>query len=93
MPPPAKLPSVSAKQTRRALEKDGWVESRWRGSHLIMRKPGQKASVVIPMHSKDIPRGTLASVLRGAGISRKRFLKLLGGKRPPNRQAATSADA
>lgn len=78
MPPPAKLPSVSAKQTRRALEKDGWAESRWRGSHLIMRKPGRKASVVIPMHRRDIPRGTLASVLRGAGISRKRFLKLLG---------------
>ena len=78
MPPPAKLPSVSPKQTRRALEKDGWLESRWRGSHLIMRKPGRGAPVVIPMHKGDLPRGTLASILRSAGISRRRFAELLG---------------
>lgn len=78
MPPPAKLPSVSPRQTRRALEKDGWVKSRWRGSHLILRKPGRGAPVVIPMHKGDLPRGTLASILKGAGISRKRFAELLG---------------
>ncbi|MCY3972420.1 MAG: type II toxin-antitoxin system HicA family toxin [Acidobacteria bacterium] len=79
MPPSAKLPSVSPRQARRALEKDGWVESRWRGSHLIMRKPGRGAPVVIPMHKGDLPRGTLASVLKGAGISRKRLTELLRG--------------
>ena len=79
MPPSAKLPSVSAKRTRRALEKDGWAESRWRGSHLIMRKPGRSAAVVIPMHRKDLPQGTLANILKGAGISRTRFAELLRG--------------
>ncbi|MCE2559771.1 MAG: type II toxin-antitoxin system HicA family toxin [Acidobacteria bacterium] len=62
-----------------AFEKDGWVESRWRGSHLIMRKPGRGAPVVIPMHKGDLPRGTLASILRGADMSRRRFAELLSG--------------
>ena len=79
MPPRAKLPSLSPKQARRALEKDGWVESRQRGSHVVMRKPGRKAPVVIPMHKKDLPRGTLASILQSAGISRERFIDLLTG--------------
>lgn len=79
MSPSAKLPSVSPKQTRRALEKDGWVESRWRGSHLIMRKPGRGAPVVIPMHKGDLPRGTLTSILKGADMSRRRFAELLSG--------------
>ena len=77
MPPRGKLPSVSPKQVRRALEKDGWAESRQRGSHLVMRKAGKKAPVVVPMHKKDLPRGTLASILRCANISRERFLELL----------------
>ena len=78
MPPRGKLPSVSPKQVRRALEKDGWTESRQRGSHLVMRKAGKKAPVVLPMHKKDVPRGTLASILRSSGISRRRFLEVLG---------------
>jgi len=44
-----------------------------------MRKPGRDAPIVIPMHKGDLPRGTLASILKGAGISRKRFAELLRG--------------
>jgi len=63
------------RQVVRALERDGWVQARQRGSHLKMRKPGV-GSIVIPMH-RDVRPGTLRSVLDDAGLSEERFLELL----------------
>lgn len=40
------------------LEEEGFVFVRQSGSHAIFRKPGNKI-IVVPIHSKDIPKGTL----------------------------------
>ncbi len=34
--------------------------------------------VTVPMHSKDLPKKTLISILKQVGISLKDFLKILG---------------
>ncbi len=42
-----------------------------------MKKPGMRFPVPVPMHGKDMPKGTLKEVLRRAEISTERFLGLL----------------
>ena len=77
MPSHPKLPSTRPRNVKRALERDGWQEWRRKGSHAIMKKPGMRFPVPIPMHGKDMPKGTLKDVLRRAEITTERFLELL----------------
>ena len=53
------------------IEADGWVKERTAGSHLQYRHPTKPGTVTIPGGGKlarDIPSGTLSSVLKQAGI-------------------------
>jgi predicted RNA binding protein YcfA (HicA-like mRNA interferase family) len=69
-----KLPAVSGKQVIAALEKEGWYVKRVRGSHHVLRHPDIPDAIPVPVHgSRPIKRGTLASILRAAGISRDEF--------------------
>lgn len=77
MPSRPKLPSTRPKDVKRALEKDGWREWRRRGSHAIMTKEGVPLPVAVPMHSRDMPKGTLKSILKGAQLTTGAFVKLL----------------
>ncbi|HKI02204.1 MAG TPA: type II toxin-antitoxin system HicA family toxin [Thermoanaerobaculia bacterium] len=73
------LPSVTARELTRALERAGFVLRRQRGSHQIYQhiQTGQRVSV--PVHTGDIPKGTLRQILRLADLSVERFLDLLRG--------------
>lgn len=72
------LPAVSGKQVIRALEKEGWYLKRVRGSHHALRHPTIPDTVVVPVHgNRSLPRGTLLSILRVAGLSREEFVPLL----------------
>ena len=53
----------------RLLEKAGYVFVRQSGSHAIYKKPGAKI-IVVPIHSKDIPKGTLNAILKDAGLKK-----------------------
>ena len=69
------FPSVSGKEVVRALKQLGFNLDRIEGSHHIMVKDRHPRSVPVPVHgSKPLPKGTLASVLRMAGITRRDFL-------------------
>ena len=73
-----KLPAVSGKQVIAALEKEGWYVKRVRGSHHVLRHPSIPDAIPVPVHgSRPIKRGTLASILRAAGISRDRFAQMV----------------
>ncbi|MHB8254446.1 MAG: type II toxin-antitoxin system HicA family toxin [Acidiferrobacter sp.] len=58
----------------RRLERLGFVKVRQSGSHVILRR-GFK-SCVVPMHS-EVKAGTLAGVLRQAGVSLEEFIAVL----------------
>jgi predicted RNA binding protein YcfA (HicA-like mRNA interferase family) len=58
---------MKPKELIRLVEKEGFVFVRQSGSHAIYRKVGFK-QIVIPIHSKDIPTGTLNSILKDAGL-------------------------
>ena len=73
-----RLPRVSARQLARALERQGFVFSRSRGSHRIYYHPQTGKRVTVPYHGgRIIPPGTLANILREAEIDREQLPELL----------------
>lgn len=59
------------------MESRGFVLDHASGSHFIYFNPESKRRAVIPQHNRDIPKGTLLSILREAGFSREEFLEFL----------------
>ena len=53
------------------VEKHGFYFIRQSGSHAIYRDFLKKRQIVIPMHNRDIPTGTLHAILKDAGIALK----------------------
>ena len=70
-----RLPVISGKQAVRALERAGFTEVGRRGSHVKLRNDAGR-TVIVPLHSELAP-GTLASVLRQAGLSVDKLSGLL----------------
>jgi len=73
---PRQLPVVSGKRIVRALEKTGFEIVSTRGSHCKLRHVSQQRIVIVPLHEEVRP-GTLASILRQAGISADELRALL----------------
>ena len=61
---------MTAKEVLKMLHKNGWEEvpNRTKGSHVQLKHPSKPGKVTIPMHSGDIPPGTLNSILKQAGL-------------------------
>lgn len=70
-----KIPSLTPKKIIRKLKNLGFIEDHTTGSHIIFYHPQTKRRAVIPYHLRDIPKGTLLSLLREAGISKEDFIK------------------
>ena len=66
------LPVLSRRKAVRAFEGLGWQVARQRGSHIIMVKDGEIATLSIADH-KEIAKGTLRSLIRTAGITVEEF--------------------
>ncbi len=71
-----RLPVVSGAQLLKALERIGWVSVRQRGSHVRLKHPNRAVSLVVPLH-RELKRGTLAGILRDAGVDRDELRRLL----------------
>jgi len=62
----------------RALLAAGYAQSHVRGSHHYLRKPGGDRLVVVPVHgNRDLPLGTLRSILRQAEMTPEELHLLL----------------
>lgn len=59
---------MTPRELRRILEQSGFVFTRQSGSHAIFKHAQTNKRVVLPMHSKDIPTGTLHAILKDAGL-------------------------
>lgn len=71
-------PAVSGKDAVRALQRLGFRLDRVEGSHHMMVKDKHPSIVVVPVHSsKPLPKGTLASIIRIAGVGKTRFFGAL----------------
>ncbi len=63
-------PSLTPKDIARILKQKGFILDRVRGSHQIWLHPVSRKRAVVPMHNKDIPTGTMYSILKQAGIEK-----------------------
>lgn len=62
---------VKYRQLLRMLQDDGWQHERTTGSHMMYVHPTKPGPVVVPAGGKegqDVPRGTLSSILKQAGM-------------------------
>lgn len=59
-----------------ALENLGWTVVRQRGSHVRLKHPERSTPLVVPLH-RELKRGTLAGILRDAGVDRDDLRRLL----------------
>ncbi len=72
-----KLTPLPADKVIKVLEKIGFLPVRQKGSHVIL-KNGEGIIIVIPRHpGEEIGRGLLMKIIRQAGITKEKFLKLV----------------
>ena len=69
-----KLPRVSGAEAVRALEDLGFVVTRQRGSHIVMRRGS--VGCVVPNH-RELKTGTLVGVLKQSGVTPEEFIAAL----------------
>jgi predicted RNA binding protein YcfA (HicA-like mRNA interferase family) len=74
-----KLPAVKPRQVVRFLERNEFVLDYTSGSHFIFYHPTSRRRAVVPSHNRDLPKGTLMSLLREAGSAREELLDFLSG--------------
>lgn len=75
----SRLPSLKPRQVMRVLERAGFVVVRVKGSHHIMaHKDDSRRFANVAFHTgRDLPRGTLMSIIKQAGLSLDEFIALL----------------
>ncbi len=53
----------------RLLKKDGWIEIRQKGSHVIMKHTVKEEQLTVPYHAgKEVKKGLLTAILKQANI-------------------------
>ena len=72
-----KLPVLKPTELVRLLERLGFERIRQKGSHLYLRHPDGRATVVPVHRGEDVPPGLLRAVLHDIELSREHFLDLL----------------
>ena len=73
----SKVPSLSYDRIIRALQRDGWVVVRQKGSHIRLQKhtPVETLKLTIPAH-RPVKRSTLSHILKQARLGVDDFLRL-----------------
>lgn len=71
-----KLPSFKPREVVKKLIKLGFIKHHQVGSHLTLKHPDKNRRAVVPMHLKDVKKGTLLSLLHEAGIDKEEFLSI-----------------
>ena len=70
-----KLPALRPREVIRALGSAGFYIVRQSGSHVQLKKGN--LLVTVPDHPRDLPPGTLRSILRQARLTPEEFIELL----------------
>ncbi len=59
---------MNSREIIKKLEKDGWELVSVRGSHHQFKHPSKTGRVTVPHPKKDLPKGTVNSILKQAGM-------------------------
>jgi predicted RNA binding protein YcfA (HicA-like mRNA interferase family) len=74
----SKVPSLAYDRIVHALQRDGWVVVRQKGSHIRLQKhtPSETLKLIVPAH-RPVKRSTLAHILKQARVDLDTFLALV----------------
>lgn len=72
-----RLPSLTAAQVVKALERGGFQRVHQRGSHLYLCHMGRDLITTVPIHPGDLPRGLMKKIIKQAGLAEDEFRALL----------------
>lgn len=72
-----KLPTLTPQKIIKVLERKGFILDRVKGSHHIYYHPEMKRRVVVALHKRNLPKGTLLEILKQAGIGKEELRDLL----------------
>lgn len=59
--------SISSREIKKRLRKDGWTKTSQNGDHENYRKPGCPLIITITHPRRDFPVGTLRNIWNAAG--------------------------
>lgn len=71
------FPSVRPKEVVAALVRAGFEIRRQRGSHVRLFNPATRCQATVPVHGRDMKRGTLKTILTQTGLTLEEFRALL----------------
>jgi predicted RNA binding protein YcfA (HicA-like mRNA interferase family) len=69
------LPKLSGRAVVKAFGRNGWELARQKGSHMILVKDGNWATLSVPDH-RELAPGTLRSLIRASGLTVEQFVAL-----------------
>jgi len=72
-----KLPSITPKKLIKIVKSLGFQLDHSTGSHFVFYNSKTKKRAVVPYHTKDLPKRTILTILKEAGISKKELEDLL----------------
>jgi predicted RNA binding protein YcfA (HicA-like mRNA interferase family) len=70
------LPILNGREVVRVFESFGWEVARQSGSHIILVKEGELATLSVPEH-REVAKGTLRSLIRTAGLTVSEFVSAI----------------
>ena len=59
---------MSSEEIIKLIKADGWYEVVQNGSHKQFHHPTKPGKTTVPANRKDLPKGTLNSILKQAGL-------------------------
>lgn len=69
----AQIPVLSGTEVVKVFEKFGWQFIRQSGSHMVMVKDGEMASLSVPKH-REVAKGTLRGLISSANLTGDEFV-------------------
>ncbi|MGB2843055.1 MAG: type II toxin-antitoxin system HicA family toxin [Halobacteriota archaeon] len=72
-----KIKPLPAKKEIRALEKIGFKQIRQKGSHLFMRHPDGRTTLITIHPGEDIGKGMIRKIISDAKLTRDEWLELI----------------
>ena len=72
-----RLPSLNSWEVIRVLGKVGFEQVRQKGSHVFMRHPDGRTTLIPVRQGRDIDRSLLRKIIRDVDMTRDEFMDLL----------------
>lgn len=70
------MASFKPKEVVSILQKLGFLKKRQTGSHLVLFNPKSQIVISVPIHTKDVRKGLMKSIIKQADSKEEEFIKL-----------------